>query len=328
MLIDRFGRKITYLRVSVTDRCNYRCVYCMPQGGVPRKVHSEILTYEEMMQIIRVMVQEGIRRVRLTGGEPLVRRGLEVLVRQMAELPGLEEVSLTTNGALLGRMAETLTQAGLKRVNVSLDTLKSERFARITRGGDLSNVLQGIQKAEEAGLNPIKLNAVVVRGVNDDEIADLARLTLDHPWEVRFIEVMPVGNSQDWGEGFPPENRRFVSATEMLERLSALDLERMDVPTSDGPAREYRIRGAKGRLGFISPISNHFCSNCNRLRLTSDGFLRPCLLLDREINLRDALRRGEDLLPLIEAAVREKPEGHELDQLISPSSRHMFDIGG
>jgi cyclic pyranopterin phosphate synthase len=328
MLIDRFGRQIKYLRISVTDRCNYRCVYCMPPAGVPRLEHGDILSYEEILEVAQQAAALGIQRIRLTGGEPLVRRNLEFLISSLAALPGIDEVSLTTNAFMLAQSAERLAQAGLKRVNISLDTLRPERFQAITRGGSLASALEGIAAAEKAGLMPIKLNAVVVRGVNDEELLDLARLSMDHPWDMRFIELMPVGNEYEWGEGFPPPESRFVSVQEMCQRLEALNLEPVEEPNGNGPARVFRIPGARATVGFISPVSDHFCDSCNRLRLTADGRLRPCLLLDQEISIREALRGGQDLAALIQSAVDLKPKGHELKEMVTPANRRMIDIGG
>jgi cyclic pyranopterin phosphate synthase len=328
MLIDRFGRKITYLRISVTDRCNYRCVYCMPPEGIPRQNHADILSYEEILAVAAKAVGLGIRRIRLTGGEPLIRRELSKLIKGLAGLPGLEEISLTTNGFQLAEMAASLAQAGLKRVNISLDTLRADRFERITRGGNLASVFEGISAAERAGLAPIKLNAVVVRGVNDDELCDLARLTFSHAWDMRFIELMPVGNGMEWGSGFPAPEDRLVPVAEMQRILAPLGLIPQQELGGDGPARVFRIPGALGAVGFISPVSDHFCDSCNRLRLTADGRLRPCLLIDEEIPIREALRGGHDLEAYLRSAIDLKPKGHALEDLITPAMRRMIDIGG
>jgi cyclic pyranopterin phosphate synthase len=250
MLIDRYQRTIDYLRISVTDRCNFRCVYCMPADGVAWKSHEEILTYEEITEFTRVAASLGIRRVRITGGEPLVRRNLASLVHSIAAIPEIDDIALTTNATLLEAQAYGLADAGLKRVNVSLDTLDAEKFARITRGGTLDQVWRGIQAAEGAGLAPIKVNAVVVRGVNDNELLDLARLTLDHAWQVRFIEFMPVANGQDWGEGFPIAGERYLSIAEMRKVLEPLQLEPSNDAKGNGPARIYHVPGGKGSIGF------------------------------------------------------------------------------
>jgi len=328
MLVDQFGRQITYLRVSVTDRCNFRCVYCMPPEGIERQPHESIMRYEEIAEVVRVAAAEGVREVRLTGGEPLARLGLPGLVRMIAETPGIEDIGLTTNGALLEQYAPTLAEAGLKRINVSLDTLSPERFARITRGGSLDKVWRGIEIAEAAGLAPIKINVVAMRGVNDDELVEMARLTVERPWHVRFIEIMPVNNQQEWGEGFPNPANTFMSIAEIQEQLRELGLEPSEEKSGSGPAREFAIPGGKGRVGFISPVSDHFCGECNRLRLTADGNLRPCLLSDLEIPLLPALRRGEPLLPILQQAVGMKPLGHELAHNHRPEGRCMIQIGG
>ena len=328
ILRDRFGRQITYLRISVTDRCNLRCVYCMPPEGVPQVGHGDVLRYEEILEIVKLAAHYGVREVRLTGGEPLVRADLPDLVRMIAGVPGIEDISLTTNGLLLDRLAEPLVRAGLKRINVSLDTLQAERFLRITRGGSFERTWAGILKAEELGLRPIKLNVVMMRGVNDDELEDMARLTLERPWQVRFIELMPIQNQAAWGEGLPLPEETYLPIAEMLARLEPLGLEVCGHGVGSGPAQEYRLRGALGKLGFISPVSEPFCEQCNRLRLTADGNLRPCLLHDVEVPVRDALRRGEDLLPYLQQAIALKPMAHELEQQHSPSGRCMRQIGG
>jgi cyclic pyranopterin phosphate synthase len=327
-LVDRFGRQITYLRISVTDRCNLRCVYCLPEKGIQWQPRENQLSAGEIARVAEAAALGGVKRVRLTGGEPLVRPDIVEIVARLASIPGIDEVSLTTNGMLLAKYAQLLADAGLKRVNISLDTLDADKFKRITRGGSIDRVWDGIAAAEAAGLTPLKLNTVVVNGLNADEIPALARLTIENPWHVRFIELMPVGNAQDWGAGFPLSPSRYISVHEMQARLSHLGLEPASTPTGNGPARTFRIPGALGTLGFISPLGEHFCQNCNRLRLTADGSLRPCLLLDGEINLRAALRTGQPLLPLIQMAVEAKPAGHELFLQHFPESRRMAQIGG
>jgi cyclic pyranopterin phosphate synthase len=327
-LTDRFGRSITYLRISVTDRCNLRCVYCMPKEGLRWQPRQALLSAEEIARISAVLARMGISRVRLTGGEPLARPEIVEITARIASIPEIEEVSLTTNAMLLERLARPLAAAGLKRVNVSLDTLDAEKFRRITRGGVLERLWRGIAAAELAGLAPVKLNTVVVNGLNDDELCDLARLTFDRPWHVRFIELMPVDNDQGWGEGLPSGSSRYVPVQEMQARLSPLQLEPASPPMGNGPARTFRIPGAAGTVGFISPLGEHFCRSCNRLRLTADGCLRPCLLQDVEIDVREALRAGEPLLPLFQQAVEAKPEGHELYLQRLPRTRRMAQIGG
>ncbi len=328
VLRDRFGRTINYMRISVTDRCNFRCVYCMPPEGIRWRPHEEILSFEEIVQVVQVAAGLGINRIRLTGGEPLVRRGLSELVRAIAAIPGIQDLSLTTNASLLEDHAQALAGAGLTRVNISLDTLDAEKFQRITRGGSLEKVLHGIQAAEASGLAPIKINVVTVRGLNDDELIKLAELTYEHDWQVRFIELMPVGNLEDWGSGFPPSTGRYFSIQEMRTVLAPLDLQPEETVNGNGPAKVYRARGALGTLGFISPLGEHFCATCNRLRLTADGNLRACLLMDGEIPIRDVLRSGDDIRPYLQQAIELKPEGHELILQHFPILRKMAQIGG
>lgn len=329
---DSFGRTINYLRVSVTDRCNLRCVYCMPQEGVAWKPHADILQYEEIARVVGAAVRLGIDRIRLTGGEPLVRPHIWRLVEMIRSFPGVMDISMTTNGTLLAQQAEGLARAGLRRVNISLDTLRPDLFRRITRGGDLEQLWAGVAAAEAAGLSPIKFNAVVVRGVNDGELADLARLSIDHPWHMRFIELMPVSNGGEWGEGFPSPGERYVPMEEIRARVEQLgELQPGKVSAGAGPAQVYRLPGALGTVGFISPVSEHICQSCNRLRLTADGRLRSCLLSEREVDIRTPLRSGlsdEELQDLIWRAILNKPSGHHLAQGEKPRDRVMSQIGG
>jgi cyclic pyranopterin phosphate synthase len=312
---DAYRRAISYLRVSVTDRCNLRCAYCMPAQGIPLQSHQDILRYEEIETVVHAAAELGIHKVRLTGGEPLVRLGIVDLTRMLAQIPGIDDLSMTTNGVLLARYASPLADAGLKRVNVSLDTLRPERFHHITRFGELADVLAGIEAARQAGLEPIKINTVVIRDMNDDEVIDLARKTFEPGWNVRFIEWMPIGASAmevgDWRD-------RMITAHEMqaqiTDRLGAL--EPVSVEAGAGPARYYRLPGAKGTVGFITPVSDHFCHGCNRLRLTADGQLRPCLLADDEIDLRTPLRQGagvQEIKALLAQAIVHKPLQHHLN---------------
>lgn len=289
MLRDGQGRIIDYLRVSVTDRCNLRCFYCS-RGAFEWLPPEEILSYEEIYEVVAAAVELGVKRVRLTGGEPLVRKGLPALVRQLASLPGLEDLSLTTNGLRLKELARELKQAGLKRVNVSLDTLRKERFRELTGKDALSQVLEGIEAALEVGLQPVKINAVILRGFNEDEIEDLARLSLERPLEVRFIEFMPIGQGNPWGEEYwyPLEEiKRRVEEVAPLEEASSL---------GGGPAQVFRFPGAAGTLGFIAALSQHFCHRCNRLRLTPEGKLRFCLFSDQEFDLEPYLSQGREAL--------------------------------
>lgn len=328
MLQDDFGRRIIYMRVSVTDRCNLRCVYCMPPQGVAKKPHSAMMRYEEIARIVGVAAEHGVSEVRLTGGEPLVRPDLPLLVHMLSQIPGIEDLSLTTNGILLEGMAAKLAEAGLQRVNVSLDTMDEDKFRRITRGAQLERVWRGIAAAEASGLDPIKLNVVAMRGVNDDELPDLARLSILHPWHVRFIELMPLNNQLPWGPDFPQPDEMYISVSEMMARLSSLRLKAVEKTIGSGPASLYQAEGGQGLIGFISAMSAHFCANCNRLRLTADGKLRSCLLNNTEVPVLEALRSGEDILPYLEKAVRLKPAQHLLDGEAYSSNRSMTEIGG
>jgi cyclic pyranopterin phosphate synthase len=321
--LDSFGRSIDYLRISVTDRCNLRCIYCMPPEGVPHISHNEILSYEEIRAVVQAAAELGINKIRLTGGEPLVRADFPRLVEMLSRIEGITELSLTTNGILLKNYAVELKQAGLSRINVSLDTLKPDRFRYITRIGRLKDVLEGISAAKRAGFDPVKINTVVMRGINDDEILDFARLTYEDGWHVRFIELMPF---KDVAASVP--------SIELQQRISSLGRLEPCLPiTGNGPAMYYRLAGARGTIGFVSPLTEiAFCCRCNRMRLTPDGKLRPCLLRDDEIDLKTALRNNasmEELKRLILKAVASKPEHHHLkdadDRLVE---RKMSQIGG
>nr|MBC7243987.1 GTP 3',8-cyclase MoaA [Chloroflexota bacterium] len=328
---DAYSRPINYLRVSVTDRCNLRCFYCMPPEGIPWRSHEEILRYEEIATVVQAAAELGISRVRLTGGEPLVRLDIVDLVRILAHIPGIDDLAMTTNGILLSRYAQALAGAGLQRVNISLDTLRAERFRCITRWGQIEDVLAGIEAAHQAGLEPVKINTVVIRGMNDDEVGDLARKTMEAGWNVRFIEWMPVSNVQ----GLMESNWRdsVVTAQEIRQKVEEAlgTLEPAKASKGGGPARYYRLPGANGTIGFITPVSEHFCYHCNRLRLTADGQLRPCLLSDREIDLRTPLRQGADVTQikaLILQAIESKPLRHHLSECELPERRTMSQIGG
>lgn len=329
--LDGYSRPINYLRISVTDRCNLRCQYCMPPDGIPWIPHEKILRYEEIALIVRAATEVGISHVRLTGGEPLVRLGVVDLVRMLADIPGIRDLAMTTNGTLLPRYARALAEAGLDRVNVSLDTLRQDRFQSITRHGRLEDVLAGIEAAHQAGLEPVKINTVVIRGMNDDEVVDLAWRTMEPGWNVRFIEWMPVGDAAPSDNGVWRD--KVVTADEMRRKIeTALGaLEAVGVGTGNGPARYYRLPDAKGTVGFITPVSEHFCYHCNRLRLTADGQLRPCLLSDYEIDLRTPLRQGADaaqIKALILEAIKSKPLQHHLNECDRPEKRVMSQIGG
>ena len=309
-MIDGFGRRVEYLRVSVTDKCNLRCVYCMPEEGLPWLRKEKLLTYEEIVEVIATMAPLGLTRVRITGGEPLVRRDLPELVRMIAAVPGIEDMSLSTNAVLLEEHSEALRGAGIKRVNISLDSLRPDRIDALSRRpGSAGRIMAGIDAAERVGFEPIKVNVVLMRGRNDDEIADFANLTRERPWHVRFIELMPTGSNLELSRD------SFVSCAEALDRLRGLgELEPVPGPWGNGPATYYRFPGAPGTVGVITPMSHNYCERCNRMRLTADGQLRPCLFGHLQTNLRDPLRRGEDLRPLIAETLRTKPERHWLVQ--------------
>lgn len=322
MMVDSHGRKINYLRVSVTDRCNFRCVYCMPENGISNKEHRNILRNEEITEIVKSAVGLGISKIRITGGEPLVRKGIVQLVHEIAHLEGVEEVVMTTNGMLLPKYIKELKSAGLKRVNISLDTLKEDKFKEITRNGDLKKVLKGIDMALELGMKPVKINAVLIGGYNDDEIEALVNLTKDRPIDVRFIELMPIGEARDWAK------ERFVSNALILERVPELLPIQIDDVSS--PATYYKLPEAKGKVGLISPISCQFCDNCNRIRLTADGKMKPCLHSEVEIDLLDIVRcYPEQLESEIEKTILGKPLSHllENDEVVV-KSRNMNQIGG
>lgn len=318
---DTCGRKIDYLRISITDLCNLRCKYCIPEKGVSLKQHDDILSFEEIERIVREAAGLGVTKIRITGGEPLVRRGIADLIRMVAAVPGIRDIGLTTNGILLAPMAAQLKEAGLHRVNISLDSLDPDKYREITRGGDLKQVMAGIQAAREVGLTPIKINAVLIGGFNDSEIEAFVELTRKEPVDIRFIELMPIGEASTWS------SEHFISNDTVLKRVPALVPEA--VRDEKSPARYYTLPGALGRVGLINPISSHFCASCNRLRLTADGKLKPCLNTDAEINLHDVLGRGGCLAEQIQEAIRLKPQHHDiLESHFKPVSRNMHQIGG
>jgi len=326
MAIDRFGRRIHYLRISLTDHCNLRCVYCMPEDITFRPT-AEMMQDEEILTLVRLFTGLGFDKIRLTGGEPTVRLNVADLVRGIAQTPGVNSLSMTTNGVLLGRLARPLAEAGLQRVNVSLDTLDPEKFNRLTRWGDINMVWAGITAAEEAGLTPLKINAVVVRGYNEMDVGDLARLTYEHPWQVRFIEMMPFAGATDLQTG------QHVTAEEVKNRVEQAlgPLEIANQGELDGEARVFRLPGAQGVIGFISSVTQPFCALCTRARLTSDGRLRLCLLREGEVDLLTPLRNGAslaDLRQIIIDGIWQKPWGHGLDSGIIPLNRVMSEIGG
>ena len=323
-VIDTFGRTINYLRLSVTDRCNLRCSYCMPESGVTKLDHREILSYEQMLVLTRHAVAMGIKKIRITGGEPLVRKGIVAFLANLAKTPGLEELVLTTNGILLEQMAGDLVRAGVQRVNISLDSLRSETFIRIARRGDLRRVREGIAAAENAGL-PVKINMVVMRGVNDAELVDFAALTLEKPYAVRFIEYMPVIKENGW-------QSQVLSGQEVLRRLAEhFSFAPIVGGGTSGPVKEYKINGSRGSIGVITPLSGHFCHDCNRVRITASGKLRSCLFSSEEFDLKPVLDTGDPVLiqSALRAQIRSKPACHEMTQ---DSSSHepfaMAQIGG
>jgi len=307
---DQFGRTVQYLRISVTDKCNLRCVYCMPMEGLPWLKREDLLSYEEIEQIVRVMAPMGLERVRITGGEPLVRQDLPELVKLLSAVPGIRDLSLSTNAVLLGDQAEALKEAGVQRLNVSLDSLQPDRVDSIARRpGSYPKIMEGLAAAEEVGFAPIKVNVVLIKGQNDDEIRDFAEITRERPWHVRFIEMMPTGANLDLSAN------QFVSCAEALREVKEIDeIEPVAGPFGNGPARYYQFPGAPGTIGVITPMSHNYCDRCNRMRLTADGQLRPCLFGHIQTNLRDPLRAGDDIVPLIEETLRIKPERHFLLQ--------------
>jgi cyclic pyranopterin phosphate synthase len=322
---DSYGRRIRYLRISLTDACNLRCVYCMPEHMQFRPRH-ELMSDEEIMFLVKVAASLGVDKIRLTGGEPTIRPGVVELVREIAAVPGIRDVAMTTNALLLNELAKPLAEAGLNRVNISIDTIDPERFRRITRWGDIDDVWRGIAAAEEAGLRPVKLNCVVTRGFNDGDVNDLARLTLENDWEVRFIEMMPFGEVSDF------QLSHVVSFREIRENVEKVfgPLEEASYDFVD-PSRPFRIPGATGKLGFISSVTEPFCQGCGRVRLTADGKLRLCLLRDEEVDLLSPLRSGADfdeIRALMKEGAFHKPWGHGLASGIFAENRSMNQIGG
>ncbi len=309
------------MRISITDLCNLRCQYCMPVEGICKKEREDILTLEEIVKIVKAGVKLGIDKIRITGGEPLVRKGIVEFIQLISNIDGIKDIAITTNGILLPKYAKDLKKAGLKRVNISIDSLNPDKYKEITRGGDLSKVLDGINEAIRIGLTPVKLNVVAIGGYNDDEIEDFIQLTKDKPIDVRFIELMPIGEASQWGKD------KFISNEYIQSKFSNLiELER----ESSSPAKYYKLPGAKGRVGFINPISNHFCGDCNRLRLTADGKLRPCLHSNNEIDILEVARNNpEKIYDILKSAILSKPEKHDLHSKDhEESNRNMFQIGG
>ena len=323
-LRDQFGRSIEYLRISVTDRCNFRCLYCMPAEGLPWLPKDRILSYEEIAAVVRQLAPLGLRRLRITGGEPTIRPDLARLVAMLRAVPGIEDIALSTNGVRLPGLAAPLRDAGLDRVNMSADSLRPDRIARIARRDLGFDPVRALEAAEQAGLGPLKINVVAMRGVNDDEVEDFARLTLEHPWHVRFIELMPVGDMRDltW--------EHVVPSDEVLARVARLGALAPGggPPRGNGPAAYHRLAGARGSIGVITPMTHTYCASCNRVRLTADGRLRTCLFGDHEVNLREPLRAGEPLEPLFRQALADKPKEHELLQMRVGGLRALSQVGG
>jgi cyclic pyranopterin phosphate synthase len=330
-MFDKFDREINYLRVSITDRCNLHCSYCRPKEGVSLKGHDDILRYEDIIRIVSMAVKLGLIKVRITGGEPLVRRGFVEFIAELKKISGLQDISLTTNGILLEEYAQGIFDAGIHRINISLDSLNKEKYFHVTNGGNLEAVLRGIAKAEEIGFSPIKINTVAIKGFNDDEVLAFARLAVDKPFQVRFIELMPMGQASLYnGDDYLP-------MTQLIQKISSkYELEQIKVKNSKsaGPATIFRIKGGRGELGFINPVSSHFCSTCNRLRLTADGRLRLCLLKEEEIDLKKSLSEkcsDAELERLIREAILLKPKHHDLDcsdRHLKKCHRDMSEIGG
>lgn len=331
ILTDRFGRVHDYLRISVTDRCNLRCLYCMPEEGVEFTDSSNLLTYDQIVEVAEAGASLGISKLRITGGEPLVRQGLDGLIKRLADIPGIRDIAMTTNGIYLAKHAEALKKAGLNRVNISLDTLDPARFKFIARRGDLKRVMEGIEAAAAVGFDPIKLNCVLLKGINEDEIAAFLKLAHDQPMHVRFIEYMPIGHADDnWKNHYLPLSRVLEIAGEQGYAISP----KPNVK-GNGPSDDWQIEGGRGSFGLIHPISDHFCKSCNRLRLTADGSIKPCLYWVDELNVKTALGSLEAMQALLLRAMDVKPENHEMAAKLAgeaqshvPTDRRMSQIGG
>ncbi|MBI4697549.1 MAG: GTP 3',8-cyclase MoaA [Nitrospirae bacterium] len=326
-LIDNYNRELNYLRISITDKCNLRCFYCMPNKNLRLIPHDEILRYEEILRVVRLAVNYGMKKIRITGGEPLIRKGVVEFIRSLSGISGIEDISLTTNGILLKELASDLLGAGIKSINISLDSLNPQRYKRLTGGDYLAQVLEGIKETERVGFDPIKINTVVIKGVNDDEVVDFAKITLDKPYKIRFIEFMPTAMIDSWSEDrFLPSD----SIREQIERFEKL------YPVTDQdksrPSRGFRLKNGIGDIGFISPISHHFCSSCNRLRLTADGKLRPCLFSDDEIDIKRLLRNNaadDEIIGQLKLSAQQKSRGHMIrEDIFQKCNRPMSAIGG
>ncbi|MDD4780050.1 MAG: GTP 3',8-cyclase MoaA [Tissierellia bacterium] len=318
-MLDKSGRIIDYLRVSLTDRCNLRCVYCMPEEGIEKKTHNDIIRFEELEKVIIAFAFLGIKKIRFTGGEPLILKGIDKLISYTSSIPTIKDISITTNGILLYDMAETLKKSGLNRVNISLDTLTKDKYKEITRGGDINKVFSSIEKCLQIGLAPVKINTVLMKGINDDEVEDFINLTKEIPIHVRFIELMPLG------EGVKLYEQSSMKINEILDN----NIELKYIKDKSNVASVYKIDGAQGTVGFISPMSCKFCSDCNRIRLTSTGTIKPCLHSEEEINLKPYINDENMLLKVIKNAIYNKPEEHHLEtDKKSRTERMMYQIGG
>lgn len=317
---DGHGRNIDYLRISLTDRCNLRCIYCMPEEGIDKKKHEDILRFEEVLQVVKVASTLGIRKIRYTGGEPLILKGIDRLIYETSQIRQIDDISITTNGMLLYDMADDLKKAGLRRVNISLDTLKQDKFRMITRGGDIKKVLTAVDKCISIGLTPVKINTVLIRGINDDEIDNLINLTRDMPVSIRFIELMPIG------EGIKLYANGAMSADEIIDSHPDLIPLKEDKSST---SRMYKLKDARGTVGFISPLSCKFCGDCNRIRLTSSGYIKPCLHSEAEISIKEYLGNEVMLASALKNAIFSKPAEHHLEtDKESRSSKMMYQIGG
>ncbi|WP_330397339.1 GTP 3',8-cyclase MoaA [Maledivibacter halophilus] len=315
------GRKINYLRISITDLCNLRCKYCMPKEGICKKFHKDILRIEEIEEIVRQSVKIGIKKVRITGGEPLIRNGIIELVKRISSIDGIEDLAMTTNGILLKKYARDLKSAGLNRVNISIDSLDKEKYREITRGGNIEDVMAGIKAAKDFDLTPIKLNTVLIGRFNDDEIEDFVYLTQNEKIDVRFIELMPLGEASSWAK------EHFIPNTTVLDRFPNLIPLKSEDKSS--PAKHYKLPGGKGKVGLINPISSHFCSYCNRIRITSDGKIKPCLHSNYEINIKNLIKQNYEIIDILRFAVEAKPKEHNINNInYEPIIRNMFQIGG
>lgn len=319
-MFDKNHREINYIRVSITDRCNLRCLYCMPKDGVVKKDHTDILRFEDILRVLKASAFLGINKVRFTGGEPLIVKGIDKLIYNTSKIPGIRDIGITTNGILLNDMAEALKSSGLSRVNISLDSLKEERFREITRGGEVLNVLKAIEKCISLGISPVKINVVIIKGINDDEVMDFLYLTKTLPVDIRFIELMPIGEGSNYYE------KGFISSKEIIDILPGIIP--MEGKKSD-IAKLYKLPGAKGTVGFISPLSHKFCSGCNRIRLTSVGTIKPCLHSKKEYDIKPFLESEVSMISKLKEIIYNKPEEHNLEKdKKSNSKKKMFEIGG